>query len=134
MGEPSKRKKFWVDTLALVSFSLVLGALLDWWVGMTWMQMAINRAFSIPGNVATGGLQGICVDVGRKWIKPEFLADTISVTVVQVFGYIPIIFVSAFLTGRSVTWHQVWYATEFISVSSLFIGRALGLYLNFLRR
>ncbi|WP_226579906.1 L-alanine exporter AlaE [Acuticoccus sediminis] len=124
-------RTFIADTLALVTFFTVLGALNEHYIaGMTWSEVARSRTIGAPLMVLTARPYGIWRDwlIGRIAPPlPRVAADALALLIFQVPIYAAILWVS----GASVA--GVAQGSASFAVLMLIVGRPYGLWLDFVR-
>ncbi len=117
-------KKFVIDTLAMVTFSWVVGMIVEIFIsGLTLGQSLQSRVTGTLANVLTGGIYGkfhdwlfkITNTTNKNQIR-EFIVGTIAFVLFQVPLYVLILL----STGATVS--QITIATATITVTSIFSG------------
>lgn len=124
-------KAFVADTLALVLFFTLLGALNEHFVaGMTWEEVARSRAIGAPLMVLTARPYGIW----RDWLLarlapplPRLGADALALLLFQVPIYAAILWISG-ASGTGIVKGAVSF-----SLLMLVVGRPYGVWLDFVR-
>ena len=124
-------KAFVADTLALVLFFTVLGALNEHVVaGMTWQEVARSRAIGAPLMVLTARPYGLW----RDWLLrrlspplPRLAADALALLVFQVPIYAAILWVSG-ASGPGIL-----RGCAGFSLLMMVVGRPYGVWLDFVR-
>lgn len=124
-------KAFVADTLALVLFFTVLGALNEHFVaGMAWQEVARSRAIGAPLMVATARPYGLWRDWFMTRVSPPLPrlgADALALLLFQVPIYAAILWVA----GGSAL--GILMGSASFAILMLVVGRPYGVWLDFIR-
>ena len=124
-------RAFVADTLALVTFFTILGALNELFIaGMAWEKVALSRAIGAPLMVATARPYGLWRDWLLKRLVPPLPrlgADALALLVFQVPIYAAILLVG----GGSGP--EIMRGAAGFAVLMMVVGRPYGLWLDFVR-
>lgn len=134
MAQSQRLRSFLADTLALVIFFTVAGALNERYIaGMDWSEVAVARSIGALLMVVTARPYGIWRDWVFDKLAPRsgrgvFLTDCLSLLTFQVPIYLAII-----LAGGA-EGYGILKGTLAFAVMMLVLGRPYGLFLEFVRR
>lgn len=127
----SRVRSFTADTLALVVFFTITGALNERFVaGMSWSEIALSRGIGAPLMVLTARPYGLW----RDWFMQRFFAhrplvsDGAALLLFQVPIYAGILWASG-ANGEGLA-----TGTAFYAVLMLVLGRPYGVWLDFVRK
>ncbi len=127
-------RRFVADTLCMVIFSTVCGMAIEILIaGLTFGQSLQTRMTAIPANVLTARPYGMYRDwvlrsTGATGSLALMLADIGAFVTFQVPLY------AAILASSGATMPQIFAACTSVTISSLFMGRPYGIFLEFMRR
>lgn len=129
-------KTFIIDTIASVSFAFPIGASIDLiFTGLSPSQMLSNRGFIAITNILTGGIYGKYRDLFYKRFggeNPSQLKKFYLDVGTNFTFSVPIYILTSKISGAS--WLGISKGMIGVAVSCLFLSRAYGVYLDFLRR
>jgi len=124
-------RSFVADTLALVVFFTIVGALNEHFIaGMTWAEVARSRTIGAPLMVLTARPYGLWRDALVTRLAPPLprvAADALALLLFQVPIYVAILWVS----GASAA--GIAQGAAGFSVLMFVVGRPYGLWLDFVR-
>lgn len=127
----SATRSFIADTLALVVFFTVTGALNERFVaGMSWQEVAVSRGIGAPLMVLTARPYGLW----RDWFMSRFLSEkpTIADGAALLMFQVPIY--AGILWASGASGQGLLTGTAFYAVLMLVLGRPYGMWLDFVRK
>lgn len=138
---PSKRKIAAVDTFANVTYSLGVGAALDYWSGLRGWGIAASRSYATVFNAATGGIYGWWREKIYKmtgtgedshWLRKVF-AEIAAVDTFAIPAYSSFVAFGSFVSEGQANWDSVRHGAFNIALVSPIVGPTFGWYSNWLR-
>jgi hypothetical protein len=122
-------REFAADTLALVTFFTLTGALNERYVaGMDWSEVARARLIGAPLMVLTARPYGLWRDWAMAWLAgPRIVRDALALTVFQVPIY------GAILWAGGAAADQMLAGCLGFAALMLLVGRPNGIWLDFVR-
>jgi len=130
-----------VDTLGNVSFSLLLGGVIDYKAGKSLTDIIATRAISIPANAITGGLYGYWRELIFKktrtraeshWIRTR-LVDILAFNSFQLPLYAGITTAGNLMSEQNIDVWETMRGVGYLAAVSPLIGTTLNWYMDRLR-
>ncbi|HIH38531.1 L-alanine exporter AlaE [Candidatus Woesearchaeota archaeon] len=131
-----------VDIAGTISYSLVVGSLLDYASGLGFAGIVASRSIATVFNTITGGPYGWWREKVHSWTKTreesprvrKTLIDLLAFNTFQAPFYSLIVGLSSYLTEGKADTEKMVHAASYISGISPFIGPTMGWYLDRLRK
>ncbi|MBU2406555.1 MAG: L-alanine exporter AlaE, partial [Nanoarchaeota archaeon] len=139
----SSRREKAADALGNITYSLIVGAMLDYSAGLDWIGILGSRGFAMAVNIPTSIPYG-------KWRNFLFnktktsdkktrnlggkirrgLVDLLAFNTFQVPVYATAVAVGSYLSEGEVNWEKVQQGTEYLACISPLIGPTMGWYMD----
>jgi len=136
----SKKEKI-VDTGSAISYSLVVGSLLDCATGLRLQGILVSRATSAATDSLTGALYGVWRDKVFKTAKTteksgkikKYLTDLFVFDTFQIPLYAGFVSLASYVSEGHVNIVKVGHGIGYLAMISPFIGPLRGLYMDKIR-
>lgn len=136
------KKEFLVDTLGNVSYSLVVGSLLDYVSGLRGLGIVTSRTYATGVNTTTGGLYGKWRNFVFKVTKTsdssnklkKYLVDLLAFNTAQVPIYASAVALGSFVSEGKVDLEKVTNGARNLAIISPLIGPTMGWYMDIIRK
>ncbi|MDD5253985.1 MAG: L-alanine exporter AlaE [Candidatus Nanoarchaeia archaeon] len=138
----STRKIAAVDTAGNITYSLVVGSVLDYWTGLNLAGIIASRASATAMNSVTGGPYGWWREKAFKIAKTseesgrlrKTLVDLLAFNTFQVPIYAAAITIGSLFSEGKVDMEKVQNGATYLATISPFIGPTLGWYMDGCRK
>lgn len=135
-------KEFLVDTLGNVTYSWLVGAILDYKAGLNFTGIVASRTSATGINSATGGLYGKWRNVVFEKTKTNkesgktknILVDLFAFNSFQVPVYATAIAIGSYVSEGEVNLEKVKDGAEYLAIVSPAIGPTMGLWMDSTRK
>ena len=136
------RKEKIVDTFSNITYSLVVGSVLDYSAGLRGLGIVTSRASATGINTATGALYGMWRNYLYRTTHTteessriqKCLVDWLALTTFQLPVYCTAIAVGSLCSEGNVNWNKIQNGATYLLEISPLIGPTLGWYQDFCRR
>lgn len=140
--QPSKKKIGLVDTGGNITYSLLVGTVLDYCAGLNCAGIVASRASATAMNTVIGGPYGWWREWAYRVTKTtkesgkvrKTLVDLLAFNTFQVPVYAAAVAIGSFLSEGKVNWDKVQDGATYLATISPFIGPTMGWYLDHFRR
>ncbi|MBW2999674.1 L-alanine exporter AlaE [Candidatus Woesearchaeota archaeon] len=140
--EPSKRKIAAVDTGGNVTYSLIVGSILDYCAGLDVVGILVSRGYATAVNSVTGGPYGWWRERVFKATKTKeksgkirkTLADLLAFNTFQVPIYATALTVASLVSEGKVDWEKVRDGATYLATISPLIAPTMGWYMDGFRK
>jgi hypothetical protein len=145
-ASPKKETKFtktWaVDTAGNITYSLIVGGILDYRAGLDFIGILSSRASASGINAVTGGIYGLWREKVCKFTRTtkesgrvrKTLADLLAFNTFQLPVYGTALAIGSLASEGHVNWEKVQHGMTYLACISPAIGPTMGLYMDRFRR
>lgn len=146
-NQPSKKKIGIVDTAGNITYSLLVGTVLDYCAGLNCAGIVASRASATAMNLVTGGPYGWWREQAYRATKTTKESGKVRKTIVDLLAFntfqVPVYttavtigsFISNLLQGEvKLDWNKVQDGATYLATISPIIGPTMGFYLDYFRR
>lgn len=142
MRQSSVRKILVVDTIGNVTYSLIVGSILDYFAGLNFAGIVTSRASAMMINFAVGGIYGwwrekafACTRTNKESGRlRRILVDLLACNTFQIPIYATGVVLGSFVSEGHVNLGKVGNGVLYLAMISPFIGPTLGWYMDFCRK
>ena len=136
------RKITLVDTIGNISYPLITGSILDYYVGLNFIGIVASRASATVMNSITGGPYGLWREKTFKLTKTnkksrkirKMLVDILAFNTFQTPIYAVSVAIGSLVSEGNLDMEKVQDGMTYIIKISPFIGPTLGWYMDFCRK
>ena len=140
--KPKKGLESYVDTGGTVSYSLVVGALLDYAAGQNLSGIATSRGSATVLNLVTGAPYGkwrnwmyrITKTTDKSSKRRQYFTDLLAFNTFQVPIYAIAASSGTLVSEGHIDLNKVWHGSLYLATISPFIGPTRGWYMDRLRK
>jgi len=140
--EPSEKKIAIVDTLGNITYSIIIGSMLDYSAGLNLKGIIGSRASATAMNSVTGGLYGWWREKMFKWTKTKENSNKIRKTMVDLLAFntfqVPVygaaVAVGSLVSDNYINFNKVLSGMKNLSIISPLIGPTMGWYMDGFRK
>jgi hypothetical protein len=137
-----KSKAFSIDTAANISYSLAVGAALDYAAGLNLSGIIASRTSATGINILTGGAYGwlrektykITNTTEKSHPAKKWVTDTIAFNLGQIPLYATAVTIASLASEGKVDLEKVKHGIIYLATVSPLIGPTLGIFTDTLRR
>lgn len=138
MKTTTNTTKLVADVLAMISFSIIIGAIIEvGLVGLTWKQSLLSRIAAMPINGFVGRPQGWWIDTLRSLLGQEgwrkWVSDMVGFVTMQTLVFCTSVTIGMWMDGNF-SWHVLWKAGYIIIPILPFLGPLYGWWQDIIRR
>ncbi len=139
---PSTRKIASVDIAGNITYSLLVGTMLDYSAGLSPAGIAVSRASATVINAAIGGPYGWWREQTFKAAKTnedstklrKTLVDLLAFNTFQVPMYAGVLAIGSLISEGEVNWDRITHGCAYLSAASPLIAPTLGMYMDWFRK
>lgn len=140
--QPSIGKVAVVDTAGAITYSIIIGSLLDYSAGLNLMGIITSRSFATAVNSVTGGPYGWWREQAFRFTKTteksgqlrRTLVDLLAFNTFQVPIYATSVAVASLVSEGKVDMEKVQSGATYLAAISPLIGPTMGWYMDGLRK
>lgn len=141
-NQTSSKKIIALDTAGNVSYSLIVGSILDYCAGLNLTGIIASRSSATLMNSVTGGPYGYWREKTFKLTRTsknsgrmrKTLVDLLAFNTFQVPIYMGAVSIGNLVSEGHVDWNKTLQGAKYLAAISPFIGPTLGIYMDSLRK